>query len=211
MENILEQEHEKQVDESKNTSDMASNIVLQIIRYIACVIVVIGWATVGFVLWVPLLVRMIIYFIGVVSAASFRGMDLSHARSGLDFAIEFYVNGFRIALTTLDKKLLSPVFIPQNYKPISFLDFIRVMAINSIWTAIFWGFSYFMTFGRKSTSEEINLLRKYFFTGVTIMVIVALVIFVIDSLNKIFGKKCPYCGKPLSVKHAHCSHCGKKV
>jgi hypothetical protein len=61
------------------------------------VIVIVAWAIVGFIFWIPMLSRMIAIFTTSVLYFNLIGRDSTHIASGLEQAIIFYPNGFRLA------------------------------------------------------------------------------------------------------------------
>lgn len=59
------------------------------------------WAPIGFLLWIPLLVRTTSVFVGFVVHAAITGQDPSHLRQHLEAAIDFWFAGFRFARETV--------------------------------------------------------------------------------------------------------------
>jgi hypothetical protein len=55
---------------------------------------VVLWAVVGFVLWIPMLTRMILIFAAAQMKAVYTNADTTNAERGLDFAVTFYLKGF---------------------------------------------------------------------------------------------------------------------
>ena len=117
-------------------------LILKVVKSIVGFIVIVSWAIVGFILWLPLLTRMMAYFTGFVAAASFRKLNLSHAKDSLNFAIEFYINGFRRILIILGSDSIDPAALPtlKNDQPTSLVDFLKSIAADIIWAIIFWAF-----------------------------------------------------------------------
>jgi hypothetical protein len=96
------------------------------------VTVAIVWAVIGFVLWIPLLVRVTTVFSAMVVHATITGQRPDALRGYLESASRFYPEGFRIALDVVHK--------PANNKPQSLhIRFWPVFA-ECIWTAAFWIF-----------------------------------------------------------------------
>lgn len=65
------------------------------VRLIVTVVLLAVWAVVGFLLWVPFLVRAIGLYVGAVFASVISGRDLGRAQDALELATTFYVEGFR--------------------------------------------------------------------------------------------------------------------
>ena len=110
------------------------------IKFVVMLIVLAAWAVIGFILWIPLLTRMMAYFVGMVAASSFRKINLQLAENSLNFAIEFYINGFRRILHLLsdnsaDIDNISPM---ADTRPIGGLDFLKSVAVDVVWTIVFW-------------------------------------------------------------------------
>lgn len=59
------------------------------------------WAPIGFLLWIPLLVRATIVFAAFVVHAAITGQDPTHLRQHLEAAIDFWFAGFRFARETV--------------------------------------------------------------------------------------------------------------
>src|ERR1043165_3379606 len=66
------------------------------VRNVVMIIVLVMWAVIGFLVWVPFLTRMMLVFVGAVIAAVFRDRNPNRAQAGLEAAITFYMRGFRM-------------------------------------------------------------------------------------------------------------------
>jgi len=66
-----------------------------IVREIVRIIVLGSWLYLGFFFWVPLLIRMVVYFTWSIVIYSFTGSEITNAQRKLDRAIRFYAEGFR--------------------------------------------------------------------------------------------------------------------
>lgn len=74
------------------------------------------WAVVGFLLWIPLMTRMILLFFSAVISTMFTGRDPTHARISLDYAITFYSRGFELIRDSMRGTLhrSGPFAIPEG-------------------------------------------------------------------------------------------------
>ena len=66
-----------------------------IVREVVRLIVLGLWLIIGFFFWVPLLLRMVVYFTWRIAVSSFTGLSMAKAQQGLDRAIRFYAIGFK--------------------------------------------------------------------------------------------------------------------
>ncbi len=113
---------------------------MYLIRFLVTIIVLITWTFLGFILWVPLLTRMIAYFVSIVTISSItRSVDIKEAQRRLNFAIEFYLYGYRKILEVMDRKEAGEIKLEHANSSIDLLGFLRKMALDIIWTIIFWG------------------------------------------------------------------------
>jgi hypothetical protein len=64
-------------------------------------IVLCVWAIVGFLLWIPLIARVIAVFVTSVTTSLYTQHDTANARSALDTATRFYVKGFTTIIEQL--------------------------------------------------------------------------------------------------------------
>lgn len=68
------------------------------IQLAVCSILVVVWAIVGFVFWIPFLTRAIAAYTVAVLGATFTGSSLYSAQRGLDTAVRFWFGGFQAVL-----------------------------------------------------------------------------------------------------------------
>lgn len=68
------------------------------IQFGVCIILVGVWAIVGFVFWIPFLVRSIAAYTGAVLGSTFTGSPIYSAQRGLDTSVRFWFGGFQAAL-----------------------------------------------------------------------------------------------------------------
>ncbi|MCJ7506192.1 hypothetical protein MUP05_06975 [Candidatus Bathyarchaeota archaeon] len=114
--------------------------VIRIIKIAVTVVAIVAWSVIGFVLWIPLLTRMIAYFVGIVVASSYRKINTKPAQNSLNVAIEFYISGFRRILYVMTDEAYDPAALPamNNTQPVSLLDFLKSVAAEIVWAIVFW-------------------------------------------------------------------------
>ena len=106
------------------------NAIITAIMWLMFLIVVTAWAVIGFVLWIPLLVRATTVFSAMVVHAAITGQKPDVLRGHLESASRFYPEGFRIAFDVIHK--------PTNSQPhAGHIQFWRVFA-ECLWTLAFW-------------------------------------------------------------------------
>ena len=83
---------------------------------IVCGFVIAIWAVLGFLLWVPLLTRMIFVFTATVVTSMYTGHDPTHARHALEAAMSFYSRGFALIFDSMqgDLQKHGPFIIPES-------------------------------------------------------------------------------------------------
>lgn len=74
---------------------------VRIIMAVAGVICLIIWTIFGFLVWLPLMSRMITTFSTAVMSAMITGRDPSDAKHLLDYASTFYVRGFMVIMDAM--------------------------------------------------------------------------------------------------------------
>jgi hypothetical protein len=74
------------------------------------------WAVIGFLLWVPLMGRMIAIFFSAIISTMFTGRDPTQARMALDYAVTFYSRGFELIDASMSGTLRNngPFLIPEG-------------------------------------------------------------------------------------------------
>jgi len=112
---------------------------IQVVRAIVVVIVLIVWTILGFFLWIPLLTRTVAYFSGMIAIASFtRNTDMEAAQQRLNYAIEFYIYGYRIILGFLGERMSRQSTL-ESITPLDPIALLRSIAVDIVWTLMFWG------------------------------------------------------------------------
>lgn len=115
-----------------------AGIVERILRLVATVMVLVLWTIIGLIVWVPMLLRMVAYFCGVILISSFRKVDVHQAQKRLDFAIQFYSNGFRKIIRSYSETALEPGEHLQNNEPIDLAEFLKQAFVDLAWALLFW-------------------------------------------------------------------------
>lgn len=76
----------------------SSERIARAIQLVVCVVLVAVWSGVGFIFWIPFLVRSIATYTTAVLSATFTGAPLFSAQIGLDTAVRFWFAGFQVVL-----------------------------------------------------------------------------------------------------------------
>lgn len=86
-----------------------------IVRVVSVFVIAI-WVVLGFLLWIPLLTRMIFVFVAAVISSMYTGHDPTHARHALEAAMSFYSRGFVLILDSMKGNLQKhgPFAIPET-------------------------------------------------------------------------------------------------
>jgi hypothetical protein len=107
-----------------------------IIRLIVSLI----WGVIGFVLWLPLLTRIIAVYCTVLIISQFKPHPLGPAANALDKAVSFYAVGFAKINESLSRKTDgNSIYDTQDVTdPIDPVGFLRAAAVDIIWLSIFW-------------------------------------------------------------------------
>jgi len=107
-----------------------TNKIIYAIRVLVTLLVLVIWTIMGFVFWIPLLLKMIAYFSSMITISTFRNIQIKAAQDRLNFAIEFYVVGFVKILDILKRKKLEKIKL-EDIAPVDFWDmFMNVQQVN---------------------------------------------------------------------------------
>jgi len=103
------------------------------IRYLTCIL----WSIIGFLLWVPLLIRTIVTFnmVTLFTIVTQNGKAIKHVHANMKFATVFYLTGFANIMNWTDEDELTDI-------PMSFETTTRALvqfALELSWTAAWWG------------------------------------------------------------------------
>lgn len=92
----------------------------------------------GFVFWIPFLIRQIAVFSALILHATLTNQDPCAAGVGLDLAVTFYANGFRKIISAMYQERQSGSGGGMEFRPARFIGEI-------VWTAMFWVTTLFVT------------------------------------------------------------------
>jgi len=115
-----------------------TNKIIYAIRVLVTLLVLVIWTIMGFVFWIPLLLKMIAYFSSMITISTFRNIQIKAAQDRLNFAIEFYVVGFVMILDILKRKKLEKIKL-EDIAPVDFWDLLFSIIWDILWTVVFWG------------------------------------------------------------------------
>lgn len=93
-------------------------------------VVVAVWAVVGFLVWVPLLIREMLRFSGALVGATLDGEPPAHAAATLQAAVDFYRRGFVMASDAVHGRIAEPT---GRSRPRS-----RPLARDVTWAVVVW-------------------------------------------------------------------------
>ena len=101
-----------------------------LLTYVMFVIVVVVWSVVGFLLWIPLLVRSTFHFAATITYATVTQRNPAHLRHYIESASSFYSLGFRAAWGILEPTA-APAYQESEHSFGRFLSEI-------LWAFLFW-------------------------------------------------------------------------
>jgi hypothetical protein len=81
---------------------------------------------------------MTAYFTGVITVSMLYKANVEHARQRLDYAIQFYLNGFCLILTAMGPGDSARTALGNDPTPFTWVDFLKSVAVDLLWTVIFW-------------------------------------------------------------------------
>ena len=113
---------------------------MKLTKFVIYLIVMILWAAIGFVIWIPLIVRMILIFTGSI-IAEVISTDKNYTallEQRLNYAISFYPGGFR---RIEDSIFGDPDEVTE--RPDMSGD-LRIILGEVIWSAVFWTITSFL-------------------------------------------------------------------
>lgn len=118
------------------------------------------WAVLGFLLWIPLLTRMMTAFVGTVIMSLYTNSDITRAKTSLEAAVTFYSRGFRLISDALQNKLeghnfndASDARRPERDYDTEYLRRLDNLRRSNFWHAVgqvlysmtFWGLTWTLT------------------------------------------------------------------
>ena len=115
-------------------------------------IVLLLWAVVGFLVWIPMLVRSTLFFSGMLVLSSInRNIGLERARYALETSVTLYADGFQKILRSMKRSQAASSFEDHLITR----DDVVILALNIAWIV---GFYIIITFAVISFgSSTLNL------------------------------------------------------
>ena len=86
-----------------------------------------------------MLTRMTAYFMGVITVSMLYKANIEYARKRLEYVIQFYLQGFSLILTVMKNTDSSRSPLQNDPTPFSWPDFLKSVAVDLLWTVVFWG------------------------------------------------------------------------
>lgn len=129
------------------TNGTFSYYLIESVYAIILVVTVVTWTVLGFIVWVPLLLRTTTLLAGTVFYASlFRDQPrVMHAQKSVNFAVRFYVRGFKHFLNFYQQRN-EPEPPVGLFEPLSTMMW-KELLIECIWVLGFWIATYFLMHG----------------------------------------------------------------
>ena len=116
--------------------DSASKVV-RIILMISMVISLIVWAVVGFIIYVPMLLRMTAYFSTMVVVSIFHAIDIAKVQQRLEYTVHIYPDKFKMIIDSFKTSRSNIPFL-DRIEPINWEQFIKRAWLDVVWGVIFW-------------------------------------------------------------------------
>jgi hypothetical protein len=91
------------------------------------------WLVVGFVLWIPFIVRMMGAYFGHLIISVYSQHDLKPAQLALDNAVGFYARGFRLIIRNLKSATVEPAIVTHIAA-----DKIGQILLDLLFAILFW-------------------------------------------------------------------------
>lgn len=120
-----------------NNQKSENNILIESILFVAMIISLVVWTIVGFVIYIPIVLRMTSYYCGMVVLSAFSPVDLNLVKQRLDYAVHLYPDTFAKIIDSF-KSNYSEREPMLNFKPINWSHFWEKALVDIIWTLIFW-------------------------------------------------------------------------
>ena len=136
------------------------------------------WTVVGFIMWVPLLARMIALYVASVTASLYTKHDPTPARMALAISTDFYSAGFR----QISEQLSSA---PPDHSPVLSNEATDWMAVlkEMLFTIFFWA-SILLLFGWWLVDRSSVIAWTFSLAVVVFIMMVALEVFRVGGINK---------------------------
>ena len=109
-----------------------TRMIFEVVRFFSLAI----WTVIGFVFWLPFLVRMIAMFIGAVLVSAGGGLNMNTASAGLDRAVRFYPEGFSKIDDSISQLVSGNMAPSRNWNPVE--DFWYPLVEHIVFALLFW-------------------------------------------------------------------------
>src|SRR5436853_562718 len=109
---------------------------MEVVTFISYILSNLLWAVIGFICWIPLLVRAIGVISGTVLYCNFTGSDPSKIKTILENAVTFYSRGFQVinqAFWPDHKDRVIDSQPSQEQKPT-----LWHVGLEILWVVVFW-------------------------------------------------------------------------
>lgn len=141
MDNEMRKLTMKRPDTDYITKTFMGRIILQLTMIISLIV----WAVLGLILYVPMVLRMVVYYSSMVFVSVFHQVDLPRVRERLEYAIEVYPERFRRIITSFHERGPRDEKTP-HLEPINWQSFIKAVWVDAIWMFVFWATPTFCIF-----------------------------------------------------------------
>ena len=112
-------------------------MVFKLVKIFVLLLAVTIWSVVGFIAYVPMILRLTAYFSAMVFVASFQNVNLKPIQSKLEYGISFYPNGFaRIFKSFSEQELDKHKDVEEE--GIDFPKLVGHIRIDIVWGTVFW-------------------------------------------------------------------------
>lgn len=98
----------------------------RMIHKIVLVVLLVFWAIVGLIFWIPLLARITAFYAFMVIASAYTDSNLATARSGIDSAVSFYPDGFK----RITSSLLGPSNNEESVRPLASSELSKIFGVE---------------------------------------------------------------------------------
>ncbi len=115
----------------------ASEQIANVIQLAVCIVLVGVWTVVGFLFWIPFLVRAIGAYTTAVLGATFTGVSLYSAQRGLDTAVRFWFAGYQVVLEARHSTF-SPRRSTRLEEGPPLKDFVEQLLGHLVFSLLFW-------------------------------------------------------------------------
>jgi hypothetical protein len=125
---------------NKNNIEEPASMLVRAILMLSMIVSLLVWTIVGFIIYVPMVLRMTAYFCSMVIISIFHQIDIAKVQQRLEYTIHLYPDRFKIIIESFKK---SHSYIPflESTESIEWKKLIKKAVIDVIWCLIFWSMS----------------------------------------------------------------------